>query len=240
MISLVFSVATLPDVAGLRLLHGLPDTLPDAEVAEYGWQRRRAEGQGNTLPPHLQRIVSIACAQGNESGFKLFSLEGEEHTILQHFHALGACADLLVDWELLAMPGASPWPVLNARALLAEIASRALSPRINLALKLADDGAVLPLADMIRLAGLPDPWTTPARLDAPALWQGVSAGTLDLRALNEGRVLAQYLFWLRLRRLRGEMSAADSLAEQVRVRQQLVATQATSLQNWLAVLPTAP
>lgn len=32
--TLVFDIETIPDVAGLRLLHELPATLDDAEVAE--------------------------------------------------------------------------------------------------------------------------------------------------------------------------------------------------------------
>jgi hypothetical protein len=35
--TLVFDIETIPDVAGLRALHGLPAALSDAEVAEPAW-----------------------------------------------------------------------------------------------------------------------------------------------------------------------------------------------------------
>ena len=39
---LAFDIETIPDIAGLRLLHGLPDTdVSDADVAEYAFQRQR-------------------------------------------------------------------------------------------------------------------------------------------------------------------------------------------------------
>ena len=39
---LVFDIETIPDCAGIRRLHDLPASLPDAEVAEVAFQKRRA------------------------------------------------------------------------------------------------------------------------------------------------------------------------------------------------------
>ena len=58
---LVFDIETIPDVAGLRRLHELPETLSDAEVAELAFQQRRAQTGNDFLPLHLQRIVTISC-----------------------------------------------------------------------------------------------------------------------------------------------------------------------------------
>ena len=53
---LAFDIETIPDIAGLRLLHGLPDTdVSDADVAEYAFQRQRYQGNNN------QRVVYNRC-----------------------------------------------------------------------------------------------------------------------------------------------------------------------------------
>jgi len=48
--TLVFDLETIPDVAALRLLHELPDALPDEEVVEYAAQRQRARSGSDFLP----------------------------------------------------------------------------------------------------------------------------------------------------------------------------------------------
>ena len=48
--TLVFDIETIPDVAGLRTLHGLGADLPDAEVAELAFQKQRAKNGSDFLP----------------------------------------------------------------------------------------------------------------------------------------------------------------------------------------------
>ena len=55
--TLVFDIETIPDVQGIRSLHGLPEELSGEEVAEYAFQLRRASGGSDFLPHHLQRVV---------------------------------------------------------------------------------------------------------------------------------------------------------------------------------------
>ncbi|HTS55169.1 MAG TPA: 3'-5' exonuclease, partial [Burkholderiales bacterium] len=38
---LAFDIETVPDTGGLRLIHGLPSEMSDADVAEAAFQRRR-------------------------------------------------------------------------------------------------------------------------------------------------------------------------------------------------------
>ena len=38
---LVFDIETIPDIAGLRALHALDASVPDADVAEMAFQMRR-------------------------------------------------------------------------------------------------------------------------------------------------------------------------------------------------------
>ena len=71
---LVFDIETIPDIAGLRSLHALPATLPDAEVAEFAFQRQRAKNGSDFLPLHLQRVVVISCALRSDDGFRVWSL----------------------------------------------------------------------------------------------------------------------------------------------------------------------
>ena len=57
---LAFDIETVPDCAGLRRLYDLPQSLPDADVAELAFQRRRAQFNNDFLPPHLQRVIVIS------------------------------------------------------------------------------------------------------------------------------------------------------------------------------------
>ena len=71
---LAFDIETVPDVAGIRRLHGLPADLPDAEVAEIAFQRRRTQTGSDFLPPHLQRVVVISCVLREGEGVQVLSL----------------------------------------------------------------------------------------------------------------------------------------------------------------------
>ena len=48
---LAFDIETVPDVAGIRRLHDLPADLPDADVAELAYQKRRVQTGSDFLPP---------------------------------------------------------------------------------------------------------------------------------------------------------------------------------------------
>ena len=75
---LAFDIETVPDVAGIRRLHDLPADLPDREVAEIAFQRRRTQTGSDFLPPHLQRVVAISCALREGDGIRVLSLDGPE------------------------------------------------------------------------------------------------------------------------------------------------------------------
>ena len=44
---LAFDIETVPDVPGIRRLYDLPESLPDDEVAEVAFQKRRAVSAPN-------------------------------------------------------------------------------------------------------------------------------------------------------------------------------------------------
>ena len=59
---LAFDIETIPDCEGIRKLHDLPADLPDHEVAEVAFQKRRAvtgsrnaEGRRLVLPVPTER-----------------------------------------------------------------------------------------------------------------------------------------------------------------------------------------
>ena len=60
---LAFDIETVPDVAGIRRLYELPQSLPDEEVAEIAFQKRRTQTGSDFLPPQLQRVLQTALLQ---------------------------------------------------------------------------------------------------------------------------------------------------------------------------------
>ena len=85
---LAFDLETVPDCAGIRRLYDLPADLPDAEVAEVAFQKRRTRTGNDFLPPHLQRIVVISCVLRDDDGIKLFSIgepDATEEVAIQRF-----------------------------------------------------------------------------------------------------------------------------------------------------------
>jgi len=75
---LAFDIETIPDVEGIRRLHGLPADLPEREVAEVAFQIRRTKTGSDFLPPQLHRIAVISCVLRTAEDLRVFSLEGQE------------------------------------------------------------------------------------------------------------------------------------------------------------------
>jgi len=112
---LAFDIETIPDVAGIRRLHGLPADLPDREVAEVAFQIRRTRTGSDFLPPQLHRVAVISCVLRGDEGVKVFSLEGQEAEIIQRFYeGIEKFVPQLVSWN----GGGFDLPVLNYRALI--------------------------------------------------------------------------------------------------------------------------
>src|SRR5262245_21414467 len=112
---LAFDVETVPDVAGIRKLHELPDALPDAEEAEIAFQKRRVQTGSDFLPVHLQRVVVISCLLRDDECIKVFSLgEPEEEAIQRFFEGIERYVPQLVSWNGRTFD----LPVLAARGLI--------------------------------------------------------------------------------------------------------------------------
>lgn len=125
---LVFDIETVPDVAGLRRLHNLSETLTDAQVVKQVTDQRVAEGSSEFLPLYLQQIVAISCVirRSTKEGlpqFKVGSLGhsgDDEKTIITAFYELiEKYTPQLVSWN----GSGFDLPVLHYRALLNRVAA---------------------------------------------------------------------------------------------------------------------
>jgi len=224
---LAFDIETVPDVAGIRRLHGLPEDLADREVAEIAFQRRRTQTGSDFLPPQLQKVVVVSCVLRSDEGMKVFSLEGDEKDVIQRFYlGLEKYVPQLVSWN----GGGFDLPVLNYRGLIHGIdASRFWEPGRNnyynryqdMHLDLMDVLAMYqprnnaPLDEVAQLAGLPGK----IGVGGAKIWETYLAGEFAMiRDYCEVDTLNTYLLYLRFQVLRGAFTQEthDREAEVVR------------------------
>ncbi len=122
---LAFDIETVPDIAGLRRLYGVSESIPDRDVAEMAFHRRRqTSGGSDFLPLHLHRVVAIACALREADSFRIWSLGGthsDEATLLQRFFdGIEKYTPQLVSWN----GGGFDLPVLHYRCLVHGVQAR--------------------------------------------------------------------------------------------------------------------
>jgi len=116
--TLVFDIETVPDIEGLRRLHGIDAKPSDREVADFALQRRRAATGQDFLPLHLHRVVAIACALREAGTFRVWSLgapaDSEGELIRRFFDGIDKYTPQLVSWN----GGGFDLPVLHYRAMV--------------------------------------------------------------------------------------------------------------------------
>jgi predicted PolB exonuclease-like 3'-5' exonuclease len=225
---LAFDIETIPDVAGIRRLHGLPVDLPDREVAEVAFQIRRTKTGSDFLPPQLHRVVVISCVLRNDEGIRVFSLEGGEAEIIQRFYeGIEKFVPQLVSWN----GGGFDLPVLNYRALIHGLsAERFWEPGRNnyynryqdMHLDLMDVLAMYqprnnaPLDEVAQLAGLPGK----IGVGGAKVWETFLAGeAAKIRDYCEADTANTYLLYLRYQLLRGAYTK-DSYRKETQVLRQ--------------------
>ncbi len=117
---LVFDIETIPDLAGLRAT-GLVQADTD-DQAWAAWQAQRAaEGKGDFMPLHLQRVLVISCVFRNAEGLRIHSFvdrgeggQSQEGRIVQtFFNTVEKHVPQLVSWN----GGGFDLPVLHYRGL---------------------------------------------------------------------------------------------------------------------------
>jgi predicted PolB exonuclease-like 3'-5' exonuclease len=219
---LAFDIETIPDVEGIRKLHGLPADLPDGEVAEVAFQMRRTRTGSDFLPPQLHRVAVISCVLRSDEGIRVFSLEGEEAEIIRRFYeGIEKFVPQLVSWN----GGGFDLPVLNYRALIHGVAapmfwetgdenrdfrynnyvSRYHARHTDLmdVLAMYQPRNNAPLDDVAQLAGLPGK----IGVGGAKVWETWLAGEAGkIRDYCEADTANTYLLFLRYQLLRGIFS----------------------------------
>jgi predicted PolB exonuclease-like 3'-5' exonuclease len=219
---LAFDIETIPDVEGIRRLHGLPEDLPDREVAEVAFQIRRTKTGSDFLPPQLHRVAVISCVLRSDEGLKVFSLEGQEKDIIQRFYdGMEKFVPQLVSWN----GGGFDLPVLNYRALIHGVTasmfwetgdenrdfrynnyvSRYHARHTDLmdVLAMYQPRNNAPLDEVAQLAGLPGK----IGVGGAMVWETWLAGeTAKIRDYCEADTANTYLLFLRYQLLRGIFS----------------------------------
>ena len=217
---LVFDIETIPDCAGIRKIYDLPAELPDQDVAEVAFQKRRVQSGTDFLALHLHRVVVISCVLRNDDGVKLFSLgepEVDEAAAIQRFfEGINRYVPQLVSWNGRGFD----LPVLANRALIHGVTAACFwdtgadnkdfkwSNYINRFhdrhLDLMDvlslyGGRGSPLDELARLAGFPGK----LGIGGGAVWESYRAGKLEsIRNYCEADTANTYLLFLRFQLLR--------------------------------------
>ena len=237
---LAFDIETVPDVAGLRLLHGIDATLSDTEVAEFAFARRRAQSPGDFLPLHLHRVVAVSVALREGDSFRVWSLgapgDAEPDLIRRFFDGVEKYTPQLVSWN----GGGFDLPVLNYRALIHGLCcarywdlgdddrdfrynnyiNRFHSRHLDLmdVLSMYQGRASAPLDQMAKLCGFPGK----LGMDGSAVWDAFQAGGIaGIRAYCETDVTNTYLLFLRFQKMRGLLDDARYAEECALVRSTL-------------------
>jgi predicted PolB exonuclease-like 3'-5' exonuclease len=223
---LTFDIETVPDISGLRRLYELPETMPDEEVAQAAFLRRRQAVGNDFLPLHLQRVVAIACALRDRNQFIVWSLgdvRGSEAELLQRFFdGLERYTPQLVSWN----GGGFDLPVLHYRSMIHGIKARRYwelgdddrdfrynnyisryhTRHLDLmdVLSLYQQRAAAPLDEIARLLGFPGK----LGMSGAEVWDAYRRGELgSIRSYCETDVVNTYLVFLRFQLMRGVLSA---------------------------------
>jgi predicted PolB exonuclease-like 3'-5' exonuclease len=234
--TLVFDIETIPDVEGLRKLHGLDAGVADRDVAEMAFQLRRQVSGSDFLPLHLHRVVVISCALRERDSFKVWSLgeaDDDEGVLIQRFFdGIEKYTPQLVSWN----GGGFDLPVMHYRGLIHGVnaarywdmgegdykdsrdfkwnnyISRYHSRHLDLMdlLAMYQPRANAPLDQIAQLMGLPGK----LGMDGSAVWDAYQAGKIaDIRNYCETDVANTHLVFLRFQLMRGALTAEQHRAE---------------------------
>ena len=229
---LVFDIETVPDVAGIRKLHGIDGSVSDRDVAEMAFQLRRQSHGNDFLPHYLHRVLVISCALREGDGFRVWSLgtpeDGEAELIRRFFDGIEKYTPQLVSWN----GGGFDLPVLHYRSLVHGISaprywdqgeeerdfkwnnyiSRYHARHLDLMdlLALYQPRNNVPLDEMAKLIGFPGK----LGMDGSQVWGAYLAGKLrEIRSYCETDAANTYLMYLRFQLLRGVFDAAQYARE---------------------------
>ena len=256
--TLVFDIETVPDIAGLRILHGLDARVSDAEVAEMAFQQRRQKTGSDFIQHHLQRVVAISCVLREGGNFKVWSLGGleeDEGSLIQRFFdGIDKYTPQLVSWN----GSGFDLPVLHYRGLIHGVQcarywdmgeddrefkwnnyiSRYHMRHLDLMDLLAMYGgrANAPLDDLAKLIGFPGK----LGMDGSKVWEAYQQGKQEeIRNYCETDVVNTYLVFARFQMMRGVLSRDGFRQECELVRSELGKLDLPHWQEYLAAWPEA-
>jgi predicted PolB exonuclease-like 3'-5' exonuclease len=255
---LVFDIETIPDVQGLRTLHGHAAGLSDADVAEAAFAARREKSGTDFLQHHLHRIAAISCVFRDDDGFRVRSIgslaDGEPKLVHDFFRIIEKYTPQLVSWN----GGGFDLPVLNYRALIHGVCAARFWEAGNedrdfkwnsyLAryhtrhtdlmdvLAMYTGRANAPLDELAKLCGFPGKMG----VDGSQVWNLFQQGRLgEIRDYCETDVVNTYLVYCRFQLMRGDMTPAAYEAEMNLVRASLAALDGAHWKTYLAAWPSS-
>jgi predicted PolB exonuclease-like 3'-5' exonuclease len=237
--TLVLSVETIPDISRIRRLFALDATLSDNEVAEYAFQRQRAQNGNDHLPFHLQQIQVVSCVLRTSERLEVFSFVGEEAGLLQAVcDTIKRCEPQIVAWGALACIH----PLFLCRGMLLNIdggihwspVEKALAPCSGSAEALQTEACLFDLEQQLGsrpASSMPSQLPVLAQLmgypvqsepEAAHAWRLCAEGhAMDLQITCEHRALTTYLIFLRMLQAQGQLDSQSRIAEEGFLRQQL-------------------
>ncbi|GMV03677.1 MAG: 3'-5' exonuclease [Burkholderiaceae bacterium] len=248
---LCFDLETVPDVAGLRLIHGFDASVDDAEVAERAFARRREQTGSDFLPLHLHRVVAIGALLRTEDELKVRCIgepDDPEAKLIRGFYQLvERHTPQLVSWN----GGGFDLQVLHYRALVhgAQAAryweqgdedrefkwnnylGRYHSRHLDLmdVLALYTPRANAPLDELARLCGFPGK----LGMDGSQVWPAYRDGHLaEIRAYCETDVANTYLMFCRFQLMRGVWTPQHHERETALLRKRLTALAGDGAGHW--------
>ncbi len=254
--TLVFDIETIPDIAGLRILHKLDADVSDVEVAEMAFQQRRQITGSDFMPHHLQRVVAISCVLREGEHFKVWSLgeidEDEGSLIQRFFEGIDKYTPQLVSWN----GGGFDLPVLHYRGLIQGVQcarywdmgeddrdfkwnnyiNRYHLRHLDLMdlLAMYTGRANAPLDDLSRLMGFPGK----LGMDGALVWQAYQQGELaQIRHYCETDVVNTFLVYTRFQMMRGVLSKDAYKKECDLIRRELTHLNLPHWQEFLLAWP---
>lgn len=252
---LVFDIESIPDIEGLRALRAAPADQTDGQVYAGWLEERKAKGQSDFMPLHLQRVLVISCVFRNAEGLRIHSFvdrdgQSEGKVVQTFFHAVEKHTPQLVSWN----GGGFDLPVLHYRGLrhgveaskywdlgeddrefkwnnyISRYHMRHLDLMDLLAMYSPKNNA--PLDAMAKLCGFPGK----LGMDGSQVYAQYLAGqTEDIRRYCETDVMNTYLVYCRFQKMRGGLTEAEYEQEIAMVKETL-GSLAPSESHWAEYL----
>lgn len=256
---LVFDIETIPDLEGLRQLRGTPAELADEALWAEIRAERAAEGKGDFMPHHLQRVLVVSCVFRSAEGLRVHSFvdrgeagASQEARVIQGFYqAVERHVPQLVSWN----GGGFDLPVLHWRGLRHGVVAskywdlgeddrefkwnnyigRYHLRHLDLMdlLAMYQPRANAPLDAMAKLCGFPGK----LGMNGSQVFDAFLAGqTEDIRRYCETDVMNTYLLYCRFQKMRGGFTEAEYGREIEFVKEALALLAAEGEGHWTEYL----